>query len=270
MDSGSPETTTGSAPTQGELWGTAVRDWAALQEPQHLPLHEEAIRRTGVDADTALLDVGCGSGGLCRLAAARGARVFGIDAAARLVDVARERVPEGEFEVGDLQFLPYPDDRFDVVTGINSVQYAADPEAAIREAGRVTRAGGAIFLLVWGREEHTELVAMLRAFGSLLPAAPPDAPGPFSLSYEGTLDGLVTRAGLTTRDAGYFDATFDYQDEDAMLRGLTAGGPAVLASRAAGPAAVRDALSSALAPYRTDSGRYRIETEWRYVLATSP
>jgi len=28
----------GSSTTQGELWGAAARDWAALQEPKHTPV----------------------------------------------------------------------------------------------------------------------------------------------------------------------------------------------------------------------------------------
>jgi hypothetical protein len=30
----------GSAQVQGELWGSAARDWAELQEPMHRPLRE--------------------------------------------------------------------------------------------------------------------------------------------------------------------------------------------------------------------------------------
>jgi SAM-dependent methyltransferase len=193
----------GSGPMQGELWGADARQWAELQEPQHRRLYEEGIRRTGIAGDVAVLDAGCGSGFFCRLAVDAGARVSGIDAAGPLVELARRRVPEGEFEVGDIQFLPYADDRFDVVTAFNSIQYATDPQATLREAGRVSRRGGMIFIVVWGREERTELAALLRALQPLLPPRPPGAPGPFALSHDGVLEELVERAGLTPRDAGY-------------------------------------------------------------------
>lgn len=263
------QTSEGSAATQGELWGARARDWADLQEPQGRPLFEDAIRRTSIGSGRAVLDVGCGAGGFCRQAAEAGATVAGIDAAAALVEIARERVPAGRFDIGDMQFLPYDDDSFDVVTGFNSFQYAADPVAALGEARRVAKPGGTVLALVWGREENTELVAVLRALRPLLPPAPPDAPGPFALSYPGALEALVEHAGLTPTSHGYMEATFEYPDDATLLRANRSAGPAVLAERTSGEAAISDALRVAFAPYRTTSGAYRIETEWRYVTATA-
>jgi SAM-dependent methyltransferase len=257
----------GSAAVQGELWGARARDYADFQEPQLGPLFEDAIRRTGISEGNTVLDVGCGPGGFCRLAADAGAAVAGIDASQALVEIACERVPSGRFDVGDMQFLPYEDDTFDVVTAFNSLQYAADRVAALTEAQRVTRPGGLVHLVVWGREEHTELVAALRALGPLLPPAPPGAPGPFALSYPGALETLVAQAGLTPTDDGYIELTLEYPDEAALLKGNNSNGPVVLAERTSGEATVANAVRSALAPFRTVSGAYLIETEWRYVTA---
>jgi SAM-dependent methyltransferase len=196
-----------------------------------------------------------------------GATVTGIDASHALVEIARERVPDARFEVGDMQFLPFEDGSFEVVTGFNSFQYAADPVAALREAGRVAKPDGTVHVVVWGREEHTELVAALRALRPLLPPARPEAPGPFALSYPGALEALAERAGLTPIDDGYAEVTFEYPDETTLLKGNNSNGPVVLAERTSGEAAVVNALRDAFAAFRTASGAYRIETEWRYVTA---
>jgi SAM-dependent methyltransferase len=259
--------THGSAQLQGELWGVRARDYADFQEPQLRPLFEDAIRRNRIGRASTVLDVGCGAGGLCRLAAEAGATVVGIDASRPFVEISRERVPSARFDEGDMQFLPYDDDTFDVVTGFNSFQYAADQVAALREAARVARQGGTVHVVVWGREERTELVAALRALGPLLPPAPPGAPGPFALSSPGALEDLIERAGLTPTDDGYVQVTFEYLDESTMLKGNNSNGPVVLAERHSGQAAVVNAFRDALAPFRTASGGYRIETEWRYVTA---
>jgi SAM-dependent methyltransferase len=259
----------GSASVQGELWGARAHDYADFQEPQVRRLHERAIRHTGIGHDSTVLDVGCGPGGFCRLAADTGAIVAGIDASLALVEIAQQRVPSGRFDVGDMQFLPYDDASFDVVTGFNSFQYAADPVAALREAARVAKPGGIVHVVVWGREEHTELVAALRALVPLLPPAPPHAPGPFTLSYPGALEALAERAGLTPTDDGYINVTFEYPDATTLLKGNRSNGPVVLAEQTSGEAAVVDAVRGALAPFRTASGAYRIETEWRYVTATA-
>jgi SAM-dependent methyltransferase len=261
--------TPGSAAVQGELWSARARDYADFQEPQLRPLFEDAIRRTGVREGNTVLDVGCGPGGFCRLTAETGATTVGIDASHALIEISRERAPSARFNVGDMQFLPYEDDTFDVVTAFNSLQYAADRVAALDEARRVARPGGIVHLVVWGRQEHTELVAALRALGPLLPPARSGAPGPFALSYPGALEALVAQAGLIPTDDGYMELTFEYPDETTLLKGNNSNGPVILAERNAGQATVANAVRNALAPFRTVSGAYRIETEWRYVTASA-
>jgi SAM-dependent methyltransferase len=263
------ESSAGSAPIQGELWGARARDWAELQEPQHRPLYEEGIRVTGIGPNASVLDVGCGCGLFCRLAADAGANVSGIDASAPSIEIARERIPEGEFRVGDIQFLPHADDRFDVVTGFNSFQFAADPRAALAEARRVAKPGALVFVLVWGREAQTELTALVEALGSLLPPAPPDAPGPFALSYEGALEQLVTAAGLSPKEGGYVEATFEYRDEETIVRAALSSGVGTRAIATAGEDVARQALVERLAPFRTSNGSFRLATEWRFVVAAA-
>ena len=48
----------------------------------------------------------------------------------------------------------------------------------------------------------------------------------------------------------------------------SSAGLTLLAERTAGHTALTDAIASALAPYRTDRGGYRLEVESRYILAT--
>src|ERR1700694_788506 len=98
-----------SASVQGMLWGWAARDWAELQEPTALPLWHALLDAAAVGSSTRLLDAGCGAGGASALAAGRGAQVNGRDAAEPLIAIARERVPDGDFRVGDLAALPYRD-----------------------------------------------------------------------------------------------------------------------------------------------------------------
>jgi ubiquinone/menaquinone biosynthesis C-methylase UbiE len=57
------------------------------------------------------------------MAADRGASVAGIDAAGELLEIAAERTPGGDFRVGDIQALPWPENSFDAVTGFSSFQF---------------------------------------------------------------------------------------------------------------------------------------------------
>jgi ubiquinone/menaquinone biosynthesis C-methylase UbiE len=131
-----------------------------------------------------------------QLTATRGARVTGLDAAEALLAIARERVPNGDFHIGDIENLPFPDRTFDVVTGFNSFQFAGNPVVALAEAGRVVTSDGTIVIVTWGSPEGIEAVAMVGALGSLLPPPPPGTPGPFALSDEAALRQFAADAGF--------------------------------------------------------------------------
>ena len=119
----------GSGTTQAELWSERARDWADVMEGWNgwgVPVYRHVLERVPVGRDTSVLDVGCGAGRFCRIAADRGARVAGLDATPALVEIACERIPTGDFRVGDMEELPWADGSFDVVTGFNSFFIAAD------------------------------------------------------------------------------------------------------------------------------------------------
>src|ERR671937_518267 len=243
----------GSAQVQGELWGARARDWAEVQEPAQGGLYGPVLDAAGVGEGTRLLDAGCGSGVAAAIAHERGARVSGIDAALPLVEIARERVPGAAFQEGELEELPYGDASFDVVTGFNSFQYAADPVRALREARRVIGNGGTVAIVTWGRPEDCEAAAYLKALGSLLPPPPPGAPGPFALSEPGALEELVAQAGLTPHAAHEVTTRWEYPDRDTALRGLLSAGPAVKAIDVGGEERVSEAVAESIAPFRTAS-----------------
>jgi len=258
----------GTAKMQGALWGAKPRDWAEIQEGTVVPLYETVMSRIRVAPGTALLDVGCGAGMFCQMAARRGARVSGLDATEPFIAIARSRVPDGDFRVGEMEELPFADQQFDVVTGFNSFQYAASPVDALREARRVVRPGGFVVVAVWGKPEDTQASAYLAALGSCLPPPPPGAPGPFALSQDGALEALVAEAGLTPTAVAAVDTLWTYADTETALRGLLSAGPAVRAVEHAGAQAVRAAVTQAIAPFETASGSYELANKFLYLLAT--
>jgi ubiquinone/menaquinone biosynthesis C-methylase UbiE len=94
------------------------------------------------------------------MAADRGASVAGIDAAEGLIEIAAERTPEGEFRVGDLEELPWPEDSFDVVTGFSAFQFADDKVRALSEARRVS--GGSVAVVIPSRVPESGITAVFR------------------------------------------------------------------------------------------------------------
>ncbi|MGI8572272.1 MAG: class I SAM-dependent methyltransferase [Solirubrobacteraceae bacterium] len=261
--------TTGSAQVQSQLWGARARDWAEVQEGQVRPLYEAVLDKLGVGDGTELLDAGCGAGLAAQIAAGRGAVVSGFDATSELLEIARERVPNGEFAQGDLESLQYGDSSFDAVAGFNSFQYALDPRGALQEARRVARPGSPVAIATWAVPERCEAAVYLAALKPLLPPAPPGAPGPFALSAPGALEQLAQDAGLSPEDDGEVACRWQYPDLDTALRALLSAGPAIKAIQTSGEDAVRVAVERAIAPFRDASGAYSIGSAFRYLIANA-
>src|SRR3954462_2262526 len=102
-----------SARMWGSLWGDRPDAWAVSEE-QQTPVYDAALRHVDAGPGVRVLDVGCGTGVFLRMCADRGASVSGWAGPAGLLEIARERVPEADVRLGDLQVLPYDDDAFDV------------------------------------------------------------------------------------------------------------------------------------------------------------
>jgi SAM-dependent methyltransferase len=232
-------------------------------------VYEAVLRKLNVGPDSMLLDVGCGAGLFCALAAQLGATIKGLDAAQGLIEIAKKRVPQGDFRVGEMEELPFASQTFDVVTGFNSFQFAANPVNALSEARRVARAGAPVVITVWGKAEDCEAAACLGAVAALLPPPPPGTPGPFALSEEGALEALVSEAGLAPMESAEVDTLWQYPDEETALRGLLSAGPAARAIRNVGEQRVRKTVREALIPFKTSSEGYELSNRFRYLIAVS-
>jgi SAM-dependent methyltransferase len=259
-------TGTGSASRWGPLWGARPADWA-LSEDMQRPTYEAALERSGLEQGWRVLDVGCGAGAFLRLVADRGAEPSGIDASEALIAFARERLPEADLHVGEMEELAWEDDRFDLVTGFNSFFFANDMVAALREAGRVAKPGAPVVIQVWGAHERCDLESMKRIARPFLPPRPPDAPPDPDLSQPNLLRELASQAGLTPETE--FDATwpFVYPDAGSLGRAMVAvAGLAVVA----GPEREQEltnAIVNGLGGYREPDGSYRLSNEYHYLIA---
>lgn len=148
--------------TAGETW-----PWRRLNEgnaPAHGLLASLLEPRPG----ERWLDVGTGGGGLALELARDGASVLGIDVAADGIAHAREAAVEAGvdavFELADASALPYADASFDGVASAFGVIFAAEPERAAAELGRVCRTGGKLGLTLMPRATRTAAIwaALLR------------------------------------------------------------------------------------------------------------
>jgi SAM-dependent methyltransferase len=95
------------------------------------------------------IDLGCGTAGFLAAAASRSRlSLVGVDIAFRWLVIARQRLEElGRSDVrlvcACADYLPFPDQSFDLVVAENLLEHTSAPGAVLAEAGRVRRARGA-------------------------------------------------------------------------------------------------------------------------------
>jgi SAM-dependent methyltransferase len=226
------------------------------------PLHARVLDLAGVEAGTTVLDLGCGPGTFAAAAAARGARVVGIDVDRSAVAAAAAAVPGAEFLVGDAH--DPPPGPFDLVAAVQLLQHVANPLAVLRAAARV---GSAVAVTTWGPEEECDV----RAFGeALAPWLPPRrAPsGPPPLTDPARLRRIAGLAGLALVAEDEVECPFTYPDADALVEPLLASGIGRAAAARVGAAAVRKAVLRRLDVNRTRTGGYVLRNRFRMLLAT--
>lgn len=88
----------------------------------------------------AVLGVGCGTGHYLQLFQEKLCTVTGVDSSAELLKIAAAKLGgHVELASGEADDLPFSDNEFDIVTLINVLESANDPEKVVAEAIRVSR-----------------------------------------------------------------------------------------------------------------------------------
>lgn len=236
-------------------WSERAEQWV-----EHWPRLSEPARQAVADAikigpGATLLDAGCGSGEFLALAASRGARTSGIDAAPGMIAIARRNLPHADLRIGPIDPLPWDDGTFDVVTAFNSLQFTDDISASMRELARV---GHRVAVCNWGPRDQLDLAVVFQG------VAEPDGatePAPIPVGDPGVLEGLMEAAGLTPEHSGDVAAPYETPDLATLV--------AALRDASGFERATDDLVREVAAPFRRPDGSYRFENTFRYVVARS-
>ena len=147
----------------------------------------EALARSALPllSPGRVLDIASGDGVLAELLAPHSEEYVCVDASARVVAAAAERLrrfANVRVMEGDMHALPFEDAHFDLVVLMHALTYARQPALAVAEAARVLRPGGRLLLCSLARHEHRAVV---------------DAYGHVNLGFnDKDLCGFVDKAGL--------------------------------------------------------------------------
>jgi SAM-dependent methyltransferase len=247
-------------------WGVNAaiwdRHWGRMADPARVAIAD----RTSIGPGMRLLDMGCGTGEFCALAIERGAEAAGIDGAEGMIEVARRKLDRADLRVGRIEELPWGDDSFDVVTGVNSFQFAAERVAGFREAKRVTRPGGLVATCVWGPRERNDLIAIIAALAALDPDSGPDDRGP-GLGEPGVMEGLAREANLDPVESGDVEIAYEVADREELLA-ASEFDVALLGLRDKVDAElIEGTILATAAPQRRPDGSYRFDNIFRWLIS---
>lgn len=126
---------------------------AAVRKPDQRAIHRALLDQTVAAPIGDLLDIGCGRGAILKLLASRANRAIGVDIDADVRDMARAELllaglANCSLRKGDMYQLPFEDCSFDTIVLDDVLGSATQPVDALREARRLLRPGGRLFLLL--------------------------------------------------------------------------------------------------------------------------
>ncbi|MEV7234508.1 methyltransferase domain-containing protein [Streptomyces sp. NPDC051020] len=268
---------------------TRARDWAEIQERMLAPLYQAVYDRLEVGAGTRMLSLGCGSGLALLIAAARGARVTGVDTDRERLDLARERLlPEAAWDGGPdpaparlpqlfagdpSAAAPADGVPYNLLTAFTPIGCSAgDSEGllpALESALPLLARGSSVVLAGWGPPERCATAAVLRVAARLTDGARAPRAGGWRPARRDDLEDVAFRAGLNPNGSGRVACPFGYADLDSAVRGLLSTRLFDAAVRATDRSQVEKEVAEALHPHRRQDGTVWMPNVFRYLVCTS-
>ncbi|MBO0846890.1 MAG: class I SAM-dependent methyltransferase [Nocardioides sp.] len=156
------------------MW--ALGDYHAVATELIPALGSVLVEATGIGPGDHVLDIAAGTGNVAIPAAATGAQVIATDLTPELLDQGRAdasaRGVQVEWQVADVENLPFEDGAFDAVTSCVGAMFAPNHQRTADELVRVCRPGGRIGLIAW-----TPSGFIGQMFATMKPYVAPPPPG---------------------------------------------------------------------------------------------
>jgi len=103
-----------------------------------------------------VLDLGCGNGRFYEDFISKGANYFGVDPSVEMIKICKDSYPQGDFRVAYGNELPFEEEYFDKIFSIavlHHIPSISSRKEFLKEARRVLKKNGLIFLTVWDLKE---------------------------------------------------------------------------------------------------------------------
>ncbi|MBQ0718923.1 MAG: methyltransferase domain-containing protein [Gammaproteobacteria bacterium] len=195
-----------------EFWnGNGGKNWVSREarlEASLKPFGQQAMAAGAIEAGQRILDIGFGCGeSAIELAGKVGSKgqVHGVDISVAMVEAAEKKaatkgVTNVTFECADAQTSAFAANAYDFVFSRFGVMFFDDPITAFKNIYAALKPGGRLAFICWAPRDQNAWVGLplqVVAKHLSLPTPPGiDEPGPFSLSEESRVSGVLNAAGF--------------------------------------------------------------------------
>jgi SAM-dependent methyltransferase len=205
-------------------WQRAAASYQDTFAHATAPFVAPLLQAVEVSPGRHVLDVACGPGHVAAAAAARGAKVQGLDFSAAMVGIARNTYPHIVVTEGDAEDLPFSDGTFHAVVSSFGMHHVPRPEAALAECRRVLVPGGRVAFTVWATPaENLAWSLVLDAIDRHGDRSAANAPLAGPLNQPDHCLRVLEAAGLGERSAEIARAEWLLPDAQGLVAALSAG-----------------------------------------------
>ncbi|MGH3310033.1 MAG: class I SAM-dependent methyltransferase, partial [Streptomyces sp.] len=180
--------------------------------------NEALLEAAAIGKHDHVLDIGCGTGQITRLAARQAAsgQAVGIDISVPMVERAQataveEGIANAVFEQGDAQVHPFPAGHYHAAVSRGGVMFFTDHVAAFTNIGRALRPGGRLtFIAPQPPSPDGDSAQVFAPVNALIRQPSPAQRGMMSLSDPARIHEVLTAGGFTEVTATSVEGAVDW------------------------------------------------------------
>jgi ubiquinone/menaquinone biosynthesis C-methylase UbiE len=245
----------------------AAELYEAIPVPTILgPVARLLVEHAGINSDSNVIDVGCGTGAATRYVAnivSSPGSVTGVDINAGMIEVAKSlpKVPGMSidwYESSALD-LPFEENTFNVAISAQTIQFLDDRSRALSEMSRVLKPDGLLAISTWRSVERNPYFdALIKAVSKYLGAeTAAGLEAAFTLTSSSEIKKLMVEAGLKNSTVEALEINLDLPHiEHFVARHI--GATPMARSFSAAPESVKQDLvvevARSLESYNTEAG----------------